>query len=257
MLEHIERYYDAVPRPATRVEEHGPLRLFVPDGAPWPYYARPTGEARVEDIAAVRARQRELGLAEAFEWIDELHPGLLGAARAAGLQVLEAPLMVLDRTQWTAAAAPDGIELRLLAPDDPAVAAARAVADIGFAAPGTETGPAGATERDAAAAAADPDGLAFVRERMRRRLTVTVVAERDGAPVGVGSHQPMDGVTEIVGVATLPSERRRGIGAAVTGALVEDAGADLVFLSAGSDAIARVYARLGFTRIGTACIAEA
>jgi predicted GNAT family acetyltransferase len=66
-------------------------------------------------------------------------------------------------------------------------------------------------------------------------------------------------VTEITGVATLPSARRRGLGALVTGRLVQDArerGAELIFLSAGSEDIARVYARLGFERVGTACIAE-
>ena len=44
----------------------------------------------------------------------------------------------------------------------------------------------------------------------------------------------------------------------MTSALVNDAlagGADVVFLSAGSEDIARVYHRLGFRRIGTACIA--
>ncbi|WP_444968381.1 hypothetical protein [Verrucosispora sioxanthis] len=35
-----------------------------------------------------------------------------------------------------------------------------------------------------------------------------------------------------------------------------DSGTDLVFLSAGSEEIARVYVRVGFRRIGTACIAS-
>jgi len=72
-------------------------------------------------------------------------------------------------------------------------------------------------------------------------------------------HLPVDGVTEVVGVGTVPAARRRGFGAAVTAALVEDArrrGVETVFLSAGSDEIARLYASLGFERIGTACIAE-
>ncbi|MGH3715384.1 MAG: GNAT family N-acetyltransferase, partial [Micromonosporaceae bacterium] len=59
--------------------------------------------------------------------------------------------------------------------------------------------------------------------------------------------------------ATLPVVRRRGLGAAVTAALARHAlahGVDLVYLSAGSDDIARVYQRIGFRRIGTACIAE-
>ena len=43
----------------------------------------------------------------------------------------------------------------------------------------------------------------------------------------------------------------------MTGALVEDAlehGAEIVFLSAGSEAIAACTARLGFRRVATACI---
>ena len=102
--------------------------------------------------------------------------------------------------------------------------------------------------------------LAAVRERMAAGLTVTIVAEDDDGVLAVGSHQPVAGVTEVVGVGTLPSARRRGLGAAVTAALVADArraGAEIVFLSAGSDDIARVYGRLGFERVGTAGIAQA
>ena len=60
----------------------------------------------------------------------------------------------------------------------------------------------------------------------------------------------------MTGVGTLPSARRRGIGVALTGRLVEDArgrGAAIVFLSAADDDVARLYERLGFRRIGTAC----
>jgi GNAT superfamily N-acetyltransferase len=249
-----------VPRSAARVEEHGPLRLFVADGVPWPYYARPTGgEVGAADVTDMRARQRELGVPEALEWVDEVTPSLLAAARAAGLRVLEAPLMVLDPARWRPAEAPTGIELRRLEPDDPGLAAARAVAHVGFAAPGTRPGPEGACEREAAAARQSEPDLAQMRRRLAAGLTVTIVAERDGAPLAVGSHNPLGDVTEVVGVATLPAVRRQGLGAAVTGALVQDArerGAELIFLSAGSEDIARVYGRLGFRRVGTACIAE-
>jgi predicted GNAT family acetyltransferase len=81
----------------------------------------------------------------------------------------------------------------------------------------------------------------------------------DGEPVATGMHLPLDGVTEIVGVGTLPLARRRGYGAAVTAALLQDAlrhGAGTVFLAAGDEEIARVYESLGFARAGTACIAE-
>ena len=141
--------------------------------------------------------------------------------------------------------------MRLLGAGRPALPAARAVADVGFKAAGTAVGPEGPAERDAAIKPA----MDFLRERLRDRLTVTAVAETADGPVGVGSHQPVGDVTEVVGVATLPCARRQGLGGAVTGALVADAlahGAEIVFLSAGSEEIARVYGRLGFRRIGTA-----
>jgi GNAT superfamily N-acetyltransferase len=168
--------------------------------------------------------------------------------------VLEAPLMVLDRGAFRAPEAPPGVKLRLLDADDPALALAGAVATVGFGAPGTAAGPAGGIERDAAVV---DGGLERRRDRLRRRVTVTAIAEGVSGPIAVGSHNPVGEVTEVVGVATLPAVRRQGLGAAVAGELVADAlahGADLVFLSAGSEAIGGVYARLGFRRVGTACI---
>jgi GNAT superfamily N-acetyltransferase len=239
------------------VEEHGPLRLFLSEGVPWPYYARPAGgEVMPEDVRAVRARQWELGVPEAFEWIVEVAPSMSPAARATGLEVLEVPLMVLDRPLEAPAV---DARLRRLEPGDPQLGAARATADVAFGAPGTARGEAGTAERDAAAASFPEPRLASVRARMAAGLTVTYVAEDDDGVVAVGSHQPVGEVTEVVGVATLPSARRRGLGAAITAALIADArrgGAELVFLSAGSEVIARVYGRVGFERVGTAGLAE-
>ena len=247
-----------MPRAAARVEDHGPLRLFISEGVPWPYYARPAGgDISADDVRTMRRRQWELGVPEAFEWVAELAPTLAPAARAAGLAVQELPLMVL-RTPLEAP--PVAARLRRLEPDDAALAASRAVADIAFGAAGTARGEAGARERDAAVGNFPEHRLGSVRERMAAGLTITVVAEGDDGIEAVGTHQPVGGVTEIVGVATLPSARRRGLGAAVTAALVDDArrgGAEIVFLSAGSDDIARVYGRLGFERIGTAGLAQA
>jgi GNAT superfamily N-acetyltransferase len=182
--------------------------------------------------------------------VHEVTPELLAVVRGAGIAVLEAPLMLLGQPR-----AADAAGVRILTAEDPAVSPSRAVADVGFKAAGTAVGPEGPRERDAALSEATED---FVRDRMRRRLTVTAVAEVDDGPVAVGSHQPVGDVTEVVGVATLPAFRHRGLGGAVTAAVVADAlahGAEVVFLSAGSEEIARVYARLGFVRIGTACIA--
>jgi len=261
VLDRIERYYDAVPRQAARVEEIGPFTLFV-STVGWPYYARPRlggpDTFTAGDVTRVRQRQRELRVPEAFEWVDETTPGLLAAARAGGLAVAELPLQILGGDGIRASSPPD-VTVRLLEPDDPALAAAQAVAAVGFAAGGTGIGSAGIAERDEAVARQRDPEHRWLRDRIRRGLTVAAVAEDATGPIGVGSHQPVAGVSEVVGVATLPVVRHRGIGAAITAALVADArrqGVEVVFLSAGSDDVARIYERVGFQRIATACIAE-
>jgi GNAT superfamily N-acetyltransferase len=262
LLGRIEAYFDAAPRASADAEEHGALTLFV-SHIPWRYYGRPRlglGEdVGADDVAAVRARQRELGVREAFEWVHETTPSLVGAATAAGLEVTQVPLLALDADAWQPAAPPQGVTVRMLGADDRALAAAQGAVELAFAAPGTAVGPAGPAARDVASAGLDD--LGFLRERLRRGLTAMAVAEseEEGA-LGAGSHQPVGDVSEVMGVGTLPSARRRGIGAAVTGRLVEHArerGADLVFLSAADDDVARMYERLGFRRIGTACFGRA
>ncbi|MFF5704333.1 GNAT family N-acetyltransferase [Streptomyces sp. NPDC012794] len=74
-----------------------------------------------------------------------------------------------------------------------------------------------------------------------------------------GQYNPVGDVAEIVGVGTLPAARRQGLALGVTAALVVAArarGARTVFLSAGDEDVARIYARAGFRRVGTALIAE-
>ncbi len=152
----------------------------------------------------------------------------------------------------------DGFEVRTVSPHED-LAVIQAVPMVAFANPGTAEGPQGDVSLREAAAAIDPAVTEFVRERLAAGFTVSMVAVRAGLPVAVGSHQPVGDATEVVGVGVLPAFRRRGLGAAVTSALVEEAlarGVRTVFLSAGDEAIARVYARLGFERVGTAGAAE-
>ena len=262
-LERIEDYYDAVPRSAGRTEEHGPLTLFVNRGAGWPYYARPARSGREEvttaHVRAVRARQRALGVPEAFEWVAELAPGLAPAARAAGLLVHEHPLLALDRDTWRPAAPPAGVAVRIAGADEPELPLLRAVASLAFAEPGTAIGRAGRRELLAAATGMPAAAVSEVRERIAADLLVMAAAFDADGPLAVGSHQPVGGVTEIAGVGTLPAARRRGLAGAVTSELVRDAlarGIELVFLSAQDEDVARLYRRLGFRRLATAMIAE-
>ena len=213
----------------------------------------------MDEIAAVRARQRDLGVPEALEWIADIVPGLRDVATAARMRVLDVPLMVLGQGRWRTPDPPDGVTVRLLAAGDPALAASGAVQHIGFGNPGTAVGDAGPAERDASAVGQSAVELDFLGERIRNGLTQPAVAEDEGGVLAGGSHQPVGEVTAIVGVATLPSARRRGLAALVTARLVQDArerGAELVFIEAEDADVARIYGRLGFERVGTACIAE-
>jgi ribosomal protein S18 acetylase RimI-like enzyme len=260
ILERLERYYDTVPRAGARTEDIGPFTLFVATTG-FPFYARPRLGLKTPvmpaDVDAVRDRQRELGIPEALEWVVETTPSLTAAARATGLHVQELPLLVLERALDVPV--PAGVTIRRVASDEPDLEPIMAVAAIAFGNGGTAVGESGPTERDALAASSTEDRTRL-RDRIGSGAVVMVVAEDERGPIASGVHQPVGDTTELVGIATLPSARRSGIGAAVTTALVAHALAsalDLVFLSAASDDVARIYERLGFRRVARAGIADA
>ncbi|MCJ7832522.1 MAG: GNAT family N-acetyltransferase, partial [Actinobacteria bacterium] len=154
----------------------------------------------------------------------------------------------------------DGFEVRLVGPGDD-LALIHAVAEVGFRNRGTALGPAGVAEAEKVVSrGTDATLLTTMHERLEAGLTVTAaVFDGAGDPVAVGAHQPLEATTEIVGVATLPAFRRRGLGMALTSALVRDAlmrNCPAVFLSADDDEVAGVYEGVGFRRIGTAGSAE-
>lgn len=241
----LETYYDTVPRASATTHEVGPFTLFVKDHADgWDYYARPRlgldGEVTVADVDAVRARQRELGVPEAMEWVHDTTPGLLAAARASGLRVEECPLLVLGDVADLRA---DGFTVRVLGPDD----------DLDTVHGAVHAGFDGTDEVEPASPGRRP---ALMREGL---LAVAGAYDDRGEVIGGGSHGPRGATSEITGIAVLPRARRRGAGAGLAAALAADArarGVHTVFLSAQDDSVARVYERVGFVRVGTACIAE-
>ena len=147
----------------------------------------------------VRERQRELAQPEEFEWVVDLAPGVAVAATAAGLRAAHLPLLHLDPDDFSAVGQPPDADLVIATPDD----------DLATLSAGTSTAPHDPGAVETAARDVDAGALAFVRDRMTRGLTVTAVARVDGVPVAVGSHQPLDGATEVVGLACLPWHRRR------------------------------------------------
>jgi ribosomal protein S18 acetylase RimI-like enzyme len=249
----LEAYYDTAPRAHARTEEVGPFTLFLKQGEGWDYYARPRlgfgGEITRADVDAVRARQRELGVAENLEWVHQTTPSLLEAARASGLPVQECPLLVLP-------ADPSLIQGSGRRVEHDVTARVRSVGldddlDVVFGAIH-----AGFEGSDVLTPRASTRQVAMMREGL---LSVVAAYDGHGTVVGGGSHGPRGDTTELTGIAVLPRARRRGVGAAITAALVDDArarGVSTVFLSAQDDAVARVYERVGFVRVGTAYIAE-
>jgi ribosomal protein S18 acetylase RimI-like enzyme len=270
----LERFYDAVPRDAAVVEDIGGFVLFVRKGEGWPYYARPRLGAdtpSAADVTAVRRRQRELGAPEAFEWVHETTPDLLPVARSAGLDVLLAPLMVLERPALVPDLPLPGAVIRFVDPASPRFAAdliaGRAVAQLGFGAPAAAPAattaltaePAGPRERDAVPPMPEAAIEAQRTLHASGRFTSAVVESPVDGILASGMVQQVNDVAEVVGVATLPSARRRGYASQLTASLARHAlqqGADLVLLSAGDDDVARLYSKVGFRRVGTACIAE-
>ena len=255
LLQRIDAYLDGVPRGITITEEFGPFTLFINTGNGWRYYARPTpGQTLfdVDSVEAVLARQRELGQPHEFEWVTYC-PGVRDATEAAGLEVNEMPLCICrstgsDRSSRRTARSRSDRQPRGRPRDR------RRRGHVGFGAPGTDVGEAGIEALPTGAAAIPASTLEFTADRLRDGFTSMAVATVGGIPVASGSHQPFGGATEITGVACLPAYRRRGLGAAVTSALVEDAidrGVGTLFLSAGSEDIARVYERVGSERSAT------
>jgi len=196
--------------------------------------------------------------------VAEASPDLLGAVRASGMPIVFAPLMVLDPDRLPEPASLTDAELVLLDPDSAEFvglyAAGAAVAALGFAAAGTAVGPAGPAERDAAIGPVATNRLDRAADGFRSGRTCDAIART--AAEGVlahGAYQGADGAAELVGIVTLPAARRRGLGAAISAFVARHAlqrGYDLIFLGAADESVARVYARVGFHRVGTACIAQ-
>jgi predicted N-acetyltransferase YhbS len=245
MLECIERYYAAAPLPDARIHPVGALDVPIGDPA-WPYPARPRiGEAPVtaDDVRAAVALQEDAGLPAALEWVPECSPGTAAAARVDPVELL----------------LPVGVRLYVVGADDPELPRYQRVAATAFANPGGSADVHDVPLDTFAEARARTEVL---RERIASGRTVMMVAVEDGRPVAVGSHQPVDvdgsEVSEVVGVATLPRLRGRGLGAGMASALAAHAAetADLVFLAAGDDDVARVYERVGFARLATSAVAD-
>jgi len=261
LIKELDNYFDAVLRNDADPVEVGAFTLFVSD-APYGYYARPSsshsGLMDAADLTALAEACRERDIDLAIEWVHEAHPGLGALAQAHGLKVNFFPLLVAQAKD-VAIPHTEGVTIRILTANEPALAQALAVANLSFGVGGTDIGLVGPVERDEAAGELTEGWMGYFRERIRSGLTVMAVVESANGVLAVASCKPVGKFAEIVGVATLPSERRRGLGAAVTAFLASHVfaqGVETILLSAEDDDVARIYRQIGFHRVGTAGAVE-
>lgn len=240
LVARVEAYYDAAPRLAADTEQVGPFTLFVGRG-PWSYYARPRLGSRdvvtEADVHRLIERQRQLDVPTEIEWQPGATPSLARACSDAGMTVHCFDVMV--HAGPPPQAAPD---VRMVGPDDDLTALLSAQQQ-GFG----------------GSAVVDDSSVTQLRGLLAAGSTRAAAAPAGAAPVCIGMHNPVGQVSEVVGVATIPSRRREGWARKVTSTLVADAsalGVETVFLSASTEAVARVYERVGFTTMGTVCAAE-
>ena len=96
-------------------------------------------------------------------------------------------------------------------------------------------------------------GIGFLRRDMRNGRLRCAMALSGGREVAAAVIVGIGSVAELAGVGTLPEMRRRGAASSVSVALLEAhfAGSgDFAWLTAGDDAAAGVYTRLGFRHAG-------
>lgn len=168
------------------------------------------------------------------ELIEEASPGLADALAANGMTIVSRPpLLVVEPAELVMPEFPGGVTASVISSSEEqaevdAVAAAAYEMDLG-----------------ARAFQADPVNGG------------SVVIRQDGVPAATAVWTAVaDGVTEVAGVGTLPSHRRRGLGALATAYATQQSfelgGATLAWLTPGDDGADRIYRSLGYTPKATA-----
>ena len=204
----------------------------------------PIGHLAAETVARVRATFAAHRRLLRFEFIAEAAPGLAAAFAAAGLvEEGRNPLLVCTPDSFHPAAEVPGLTIGRLTPESARadLAAFISVQGQGFG-EGDRIEPTDAQIED-------------LRRRTGQgsRYFRGVIDDR---PVAAAAYTaPLDGFTELVGIATLAEYRRRGIAGALTAAMVQAAfraDVQVAFLSAADERAGRVYERVGFKPYATA-----
>jgi len=210
-LELVEAHARAVAGLRSERVEVGAFDAFFAaaddDGPAYAIPARPAADEEQlgADLAELHQLFHARNLPLRVELTLFLWPELPPALAAAGLvQVEDSPLFILDPAGLRPRR-PDALGVRWIAPgENPAFA-------LSLVRQGFELrGPPPA-----------PDEVDALRASLDGQLRLAV-AELDGRPAGAGFSMPLGPTTEISGLATLPAQRRRGVGAGVAAFLVAE-----------------------------------
>lgn len=231
--------------PSTH-SDHGPSTGSGCDASAVRRQAQNDDSGRVlsDTLTALRAEFEARHRLPRFEFIAEFAPGFPAILQAAGfVEEGRNPLMICTAETFRPAPAVPGLEPVTLTADSSLadLCAAATVQARGF---GAEDAPT----------VSEAEG-----ERQRDRFVAGAggfLARLDGTPVAAADFTvPLDGLTELVGIATLAAYRRRGIASALTARAVAEAftrGVNTVFLGAEDARAGRVYERVGFRPYATA-----
>jgi len=198
-----------------------PGQPFDPDEVPWA-------------LATIRQAFAAEGRWLSAELVDEANPGLAEALEANGMTIVShPPLLVVEPDDLLSPELPAGVTAHVVGSDEEQ-AEANAVS----------------------AEAYEMEGAGFARHSDPVNGGCVLVRV-DGVAVASASWTAVaDGVTEVAGVGTIHTHRRRGLGAIATAYATQQAfelaGATLAWLTPGDDGADRIYRRLGFAPKATA-----
>jgi ribosomal protein S18 acetylase RimI-like enzyme len=227
----LQRYLRRSAARGREVVPCGPFEAFFHprDGLKFLNYAVPVegqavGIEEARELVSVFAARRRV---PRLEFVESEAPGLAAVLEAAGYE-LEArlDLMTCVPSSLRLPPGPAGLRLEVIEGEHASARLLRATQRAAFGAP-SEGG---------------DEGMG---------ASIGILATLDGEPAAGGVFTaPEDGLTELAGIGTLEPFRRRGIAAALTGALAAEAfsrGVETAFLTPGDDDTRRVYERAGFS----------
>jgi ribosomal protein S18 acetylase RimI-like enzyme len=215
-----------------RLDEHWDspfVNYAIPDAG-----AEPTAAEIAELITTFEQHKRRPRL----EYLPACAPALEHSLLAAGFLVENrATVMCAEPSELRPAPPVEGVTVRRAA-DQPDLTAVATVQHHAYG----EQGEIGPGEIDWLRATAEAGGL------------ILLAVLQDGTAAGAGlCSAPLEGISELVGLAVVERHRRRGIGAAVASRLTADGfelGYRTLWLEPGDEDVQRMYARLGYRVVG-------